>query len=556
MIYYTFNGIKNFISIPQSLENLKQNIIEEEYIDLKDDEILNCYTRTNKLIENNEDYRKLVQPMSTLISKIEKKKMEDIKKNDDDNINNDNKKDDEIINENQFQNLSSNENLNINKLSMIIIQHLEKQKKEICEFVTKKMKSLINEKINNYITNFEKEQNENKTKYNEINKALKNIDNKLKEIQDNNNINQDNHNIIVQSLNNVSSLISDIFQKITLIKNNIIKEIKDNYHDIATKIKELKNNNKINENINLGSFNSSLKKNEPLKILSGNKNNNNSIYEKSFQNIISQIKILKDNNIEYNNNNKQFNNILSVLNSKMNELKKLIQNSNIIIDNKNENKSNVKDEKKKNNDFNKDIKNNDKDKKNLYKASLKILNKKNEYKFKDISENKEIIKIEIKNEGNIKIQGNCYIKTINDYYYIPKTVISNTINPNKNLVCECTILCKNVNNPSPQENVKIILCDGELNEICSINLRMIVEFEDDSIQLSQLNFNSSIDGKKNDNDNDNDNSLLNVTKYTKEKIKKLQEFFDGKTINQLKDAIKKNNGDVDKAIYYLIDQNS
>ena len=360
MIYYTFNGIKNFITIPQSLENLKQNIIEEEYIDLKDDEILNCYTRTNKLIENNEDYRKLVQPMSTLISKIEKKKMEDIKKNDDDNINNDNKKDDEIINENQFQNLSSNENLNINKLSMIIIQHLEKQKKEICEFVTEKMKSLINEKINNYITNFEKEQNENKTKYNEINKALKNIDNKLKEIQDNNNINQDNHNIIVQSLNNVSSLISDIFQKITLIKNNIIKEIKDNYHDIATKIKELKNNNKINENINLGSFNSSLKKNEPQKILSGNKNNNNSIYEKSFQNIISQIKILKDNNIEYNNNNKQFNNILNVLNSKMNELKKLIQNSNIIIGNKNENKSNVKDEKNKNNDFNKEIKINDK----------------------------------------------------------------------------------------------------------------------------------------------------------------------------------------------------
>ena len=80
MIYYTFNGIKNFITIPQSLENLKQNIIEEEYIDLKDDEILNCYTRTNKLIENNEDYRKLVQPMSTLISKIEKKKMENIKK--------------------------------------------------------------------------------------------------------------------------------------------------------------------------------------------------------------------------------------------------------------------------------------------------------------------------------------------------------------------------------------------------------------------------------------------------------------------------------------------
>ena len=553
MIYYTFNGIKNFISIPQSLENLKQNIIEEEYIDLKDDEILNCYTRTNKLIENNEDYRKLVQPMSTLISKIEKKKMENIKKNDDDNINNDNKKDDEIINENQFQNLSSNENLNINKLSMIIIQHLEKQKKEICEFVTEKMKSLIKEKINNYITNFEKEQNENKTKYNEINKALKNIDNKLKEIQDNNNINQDNHNIIVQSLNNVSSLISDIFQKITLIKNNIIKEIKDNYHDIATKIKELKNNNKINENINLGSFNSSLKKNEPQKILSGNKNNNNSIYEKSFQNIISQIKILKENNIEYNNNNKQFNNILNVLNSKMNELKKLIQNSNIIIGNKNENKSNVKDEKKKNNDFNKEIKINDKDRKNLYKASLKILNKKNEYKFKDISENKEIIKIEIKNEGNIKIQGNCYIKTINDYYYIPKTVISNTINPNKNLVCECTILCKNVNNPSPQENVKIILCDGEVNEICSINLRMIVEFEDDSIQLSQLNLDfNSIDGKN----NDNDNSLLNVTKYTKEKIKKLQEFFDGKTINQLKDAIKKNNGDVDKAIYYLIDQNS
>ena len=121
------------------------------------------------------------------------------------------------------------------------------------------------------------------------------------------------------------------------------------------------------------------------------------------------------------------------------------------------------------------------------------------------------------------------------------------------MVCECTILCKNVNNPSPQENVKIILCDGEVNEICSINLRMIVEFEDDSIQLSQLNLDfNSIDGKN----NDNDNSLLNVTKYTKEKIKKLQEFFDGKTINQLKDAIKKNNGDVDKAIYYLIDQNS
>ena len=59
---------------------------------------------------------------------------------------------------------------------------------------------------------------------------------------------------------------------------------------------------------------------------------------------------------------------------------------------------------------------------------------------------------------------------------------------------------------------------------------MTVEFEDDTIQLSQLNLdcNSSVDWKN----NDTDNSLLNVTRYIKEKIKKLQEFFDGKTINQ------------------------
>ena len=46
---------------------------------------------------------------------------------------------------------------------------------------------------------------------------------------------------------------------------------------------------------------------------------------------------------------------------------------------------------------------------------------------------------------------------------------------------------------------------------------MTVEFEDDTIQLSQLNLdcNSSVDWKN----NDTDNSLLNVTKYTKEKLK-------------------------------------
>ncbi len=82
---------------------------------------------------------------------------------------------------------------------------------------------------------------------------------------------------------------------------------------------------------------------------------------------------------------------------------------------------------------------------------------------------------------------------------------------------------------------------------------MNVEFEDNSINFSQLNFdfNSNTDRKKNNEYND-----LNISKHTAKKIKTLQDFFDGKTIKQLKDAIQENDGDVDKAIQFLIEENS
>ena len=523
MIYYTFNEKRIFITRPKSLEKLKNEIIEDEFIELKDDEILNCYTENNKLIENEEDYKNFVPSTSTLFIKIEKKKNGDIINKDNENIykNNEDEK-----NQNQNQNFSSNENSDINKISKIILEDLKNQKNEICKSITEKMNKLIDEKIIIYFTKFENEQNEYKTIYNEINQTLKNIVNKVNEIQDNNN------NKIINSLNNISNLFPVIVKKITLMQNFLIGEINSKYNDIVKNI----NNNKANDDNNLSSFNSSLRKIETQ--IENNKNN-----EKNLQKIISEIKSLKDNNNQFNNNNKQFNNILTVLKYNMNDLKTIISNIKFIPDNINKN---IDKHEEKNNKENKE-------KEIPYKATLKILNKKNIYKFKDISENKEIIKIEIKNKGNIKIPGNFYIKTINDNYYIPKKAISNTIKPNSSFVFEYTILCKNLNNPSPQENLKIVFCDGDENEICSTNLLMNVEFEDNSINFSQLNFdfNSNTDRKKNNEYND-----LNISKHTAKKIKTLQDFFDGKTIKQLKDAIQENDGDVDKAIQFLIEENS
>ena len=68
-----------------------------------DDDILNCYTQNNILIENDEYYKKFVQDMTILNIRIEKKKMDDIINKDDNLINKDeniiNKKEDDIINE-------------------------------------------------------------------------------------------------------------------------------------------------------------------------------------------------------------------------------------------------------------------------------------------------------------------------------------------------------------------------------------------------------------------------------------------------------------------------
>ena len=104
MIYYIFNEKKSFIKLAKSLEKLKKEIIEEELIELKDDDILNCYTQNNILIENDEYYKKFVQEMTILNIRIEKKKMDDIINKDDNLINKDeniiNKKEDDIINEN------------------------------------------------------------------------------------------------------------------------------------------------------------------------------------------------------------------------------------------------------------------------------------------------------------------------------------------------------------------------------------------------------------------------------------------------------------------------
>ena len=82
---------------------------------------------------------------------------------------------------------------------------------------------------------------------------------------------------------------------------------------------------------------------------------------------------------------------------------------------------------------------------------------------------------------------------------------------------------------------------------------MNVEFEDNSINFSQLNldFNSNTDRKKNNEFND-----LNISKHTAKKIKTLQDFFDGKTIKQLQDALQENDGDVKKAVQFLIEENS
>ena len=539
MIYYIFNEKKSFIKLAKSLEKLKKEIIEEELIELKEDDILNCYTQNNILIENDEYYKKFVQEMTILNIRIEKKKMDDIINKDDNLINKDeniiNKKEDDIINENHNQNFSSIEN---SKNIMIFLNNFEKNKNEISESITEKINTLFNEKINIFIKEFEKKQNEKNIQYNEINQTLKNIENKLNEKQDNNN--KINYNQIEKLINNISNQISDIFETIKIMKKSLIEVIQNNYNDIVQKFNELKNNKKGNENINLDKFNQSLKNIESQIDLLMNKKLNNTINEKNFQNIISQIQILKENNIEYNNNNnKQFNNILNVLNTQKNDLKNINTNKNFIPDIKN------------NKYIDNDKKGNNKNKKIGYKAKLKIINPKVKYKFKDIEEQKEKINIQIINEGKINIPGNCYIKTVNDEYYIPKSLISNTINPNSSFKNKYNILCKNLNKPSPEENIKIILCDGNGNEITSIKHLMNIEFEEQDIQFSKLNDNFLLDKNQIENNN---NSVLDITHYS-EKINKLRDFFDEKKINQIKEALEKNKGNIDAAINDLLDMN-
>jgi len=64
IIFFYYLNIKYFISFEEEFETLKQNIIEELNIELKEGEKLEIYTYYNELISNQNEYNEYIKNLN------------------------------------------------------------------------------------------------------------------------------------------------------------------------------------------------------------------------------------------------------------------------------------------------------------------------------------------------------------------------------------------------------------------------------------------------------------------------------------------------------------
>ena len=513
-------------------------------------------------------------------------------------VNEDNEKKNKILNDSSFENL----NKKFDNFMKIFNQEKEIRNKQIDDLNNNLRKSIenlekkLNEKndngydndnitfLNNNISNiisqkFSSFQNtliETIINNNsQINQYFKNIDSKINDyLNINHNQNENNNN------NNYEKNLKNIFSEIQQLKNyNYEAQLNNFIEIIINRIDDIK--------IYINSQNELLKSeiNESIKLLLNSDNN----YKKGNNNNSYNNYNNNNNNDNYNTiNNKNFYQNRNKNNNNYNNNNNFYKHYNTNY-NKNNNKENIEYNKNfnsKNNNY-KNNKNNQNNNNKTYKAEIKILDNKKKPILKDIFEKKETINLEIKNTGDLPLPGNCYIKGDSKDFFIKKEFLGNAISVNSSFNSKYIIMYKNSFDPSNIQDLEVILCDSEGNKINSLKIQLEIQMSEEDSSKFEFNtkyINKFINDKnkkedenkriineneyenfKKNNNNNNKNNNFNIFHEDEndedensessdfmKNLNQLQECFNDKNIEELKDALKKSKGDYEKAFDYLL----
>ena len=348
MLNYSFNGEKNFISIPK-FEQLKEMLLEEIEYNLKDNEELALFDHNNNLLETKEQYNAFQKENNNCITvkvmdkdeimkfkKKPEKKQKDIpipeKIEKKEQIPEKVKKPENNIEKKQSQNID-NKKENKNKKEKIKDDNIEENNSnsintdllidEISTIMDSKLKpfydKLEEEKLKRE-EQFQKIENQLNQSNENVNKSLNNVQSKLTSAINNYNMKMQESNLNENS-DNINNLINELKDSnvINTLKNSI-HNLKDNMNNcILAQIKDFKKN--IPQNFKetektidecyknlVGQFNNYL---EVMNSIENKKSNDKIEYEENSNDVYKdeeEDNNNNNNNYDYNNNNYDDNN--------------------------------------------------------------------------------------------------------------------------------------------------------------------------------------------------------------------------------------------------------
>ncbi len=377
-ITYSFEGSGNFISFVDDFNKLIEALKEELEDELNDDDVIEIYKINNERIENQTQYNVFVNDDSLTELRINVKKINKFEKE---------KQEQERLEKERLEKERlekerlEKERLEKERLKQLEKERIEKEKlkRKATENTTMIKDELINKLstlIDNKISQFYQQLNENKE---QINSMCQNFEKKINEIEK---INQSKNNQLHLKIKKISDIIKNLEenQQILYQKSNntekiesLLKNLKSNYENNNVEIKKQFNNITKNiENII----------NKPLEEFI--KNNNKQITE-------SQSSIL--------NKNADMQSEFNKIQTKINELKHFKKVNNPTYFNTfssfNTGSENYSDEQSyfPNNEI-----------------ELKILTEKNKFKYSDLKNGSEKIKISFKSKNDLP--KNCKFATL------------------------------------------------------------------------------------------------------------------------------------------------